>query len=70
AKNEMKEDLEKQVLMVKEKEVLVKKLKKQLVLAWILVFVEFMFLWVGVVVFKVIVFLVSLPCGIKAIPVL
>nr|GFB98031.1 zinc finger, GRF-type [Tanacetum cinerariifolium] len=43
AKNELEKDLEEQVLLMREKDALVKKLKKMLALIWIFVFVIFMF---------------------------
>nr|GEU73745.1 zinc finger, GRF-type [Tanacetum cinerariifolium] len=43
AKNELEKDLEEQVLLMREKDSLVKKLKKMLALSWIFVFVIFIF---------------------------
>ncbi|PWA78666.1 zinc finger, GRF-type [Artemisia annua] len=39
ARNELEDDMEEQGLLLREKELLVKKLMKHLVIAWILVFV-------------------------------
>ncbi|GKB12002.1 hypothetical protein Tco_0845925 [Tanacetum coccineum] len=39
AKNELEEDLEEQCMLLKDNEILAKKLRKNMVIAWILVFV-------------------------------
>nr|GFA27313.1 zinc finger, GRF-type [Tanacetum cinerariifolium] len=54
ARNELEKDLKEQVLLMREKDALVKKLKKILALSWIFVFVIFKFfslLWKSCVVF-------------------
>nr|GEZ56373.1 zinc finger, GRF-type [Tanacetum cinerariifolium] len=51
ARNELEENLEEQVLLMREKDALVKKLKNMLVLSWIFVFVVFNVFYFGMEVF-------------------